>query len=424
MDCHDDPILRDADDLAIARYADELAAAIAPSARRYDESGEFAHEHFELLRARGALALTIPKELGGRGLSLYQLLLFQERLAQGSGSTALALGWHLMVLGYLGFDLKWPRAVYERLCRDIVRDGDLINVLITERGAGNLLRGAKPTTVARRTATGYSITGRKAFCSAAPALDQMILYAYVEDEDRVGEFLLPRSDRVRVIENWNVIGMRSTGSHDIEFDQVPVPREALLGYVDPGCPSSFTTGSRAFGLQISAVYLGIAGAARDFALDFADHHQASSLGVSLLDVPQVQHKLGEIELLLTASRTQLYGLAERWERNKAARHRLGSEVAVAKHVVTHNAIRVVELAMAVVGGHALSRDLPLERYFRDVQCGLHNPPQDDMVLSTLAQAVITAQRARGTAAAALCTFEDPPAQPEPHIPTQPALDPA
>ena len=114
----------------------------------------------------------------------------------------------------------------------------------------------------------------------------------------------------------------------------------------------------------------------------------------------MQQKLGEIELLIGASKTLLYGLAERWERNAAMQHRLDREVSITKHTVSHNAIRIGELAMGIVGGHSLSRDLPLERYFRDLQCSLFNPPQDDMVLATLAQDATARQRAGRQAAAA------------------------
>lgn len=388
-----DVTLRHASDVALAAYADELAAAIAPTTADHDRDGRFPHDHFALLRARGALRLTVPRHLGGRGLSLYEMLLFQERLAKGSGSTALALGWHLMIFGYLSHELKWRPEVFQRLCHDVVHQGHLVNVLVTEREAGNLLRGARASTVARKTAHGYTLTGQKAFCSSAPALDQMIVYAWVEDEQRTAEFLVPKSERVRVIESWNALGMRSTGSHDVAFDGVELPPSALLSYIDPGKTSSFTVGSRAFGLQLSAVYLGIASAARDFALAFADGYRSHSLGAAILDAPQVQHKLGEIELLLGASKTLLYGLAERWEWHDAIQHRLDKEVAITKVTVTQNAIRVVELAMGIVGGHALSRDLPLERYFRDVQCGPHNPPQADAVLAQLAKEATASHRA-------------------------------
>lgn len=395
----DDVTLRHVGAEAVAALAQELAAEIAGTAAAFDASGEFPFQHFDILRRRGALKLTIPRSLGGHGLTLYQLLLFQERLAQGSGATALALGWHLMAFGYLSFELQWPKPVFEKLCRDVVEQGHLINILITERDAGNLLRGAQPTTTARRTPEGYVIRGRKAFCSAAPALDQMIIYAFIEEENRTAEFLVPRSARLRTIENWNSLGMRATASHDIEFDDVLVPFDARLNDIIPEKSGSFTIGSRAFGLQIAAVYLGIATAARDFIVGFADGRHSASLGSSILDAPQVQLKLGEVELLLGASKTLLYGLAERWERYADIRHRLADEVAITKTTVTQNAVRVLELAMEMAGGHALSRDYPLERYFRDVQCGLHNPPQNDMVISNLARQATQRQRARNAAEA-------------------------
>src|SRR5450830_407878 len=370
-----DVTLRNPRDHAIAAYADELAAEIAKTAVQHDAAGSFPHDHFDTLTQRGALRLTVPQAHGGEGYSLYETLIFQERLARGSGSTALAQGWQ-------------PEALAS-LAADAVQRGQLINVLVTEREAGNLLRGARPGTVARRVEGGYVLSGRKAFCSSAPRLQKMIVYAWVEDEGRVAEFLVPRTEGVRVIENWNTLGMRSTGSHDIEFDQVQLAPEALLSYIELGQVGSFTVASRAYGLQLSAVYLGVARAARDFALGFADRYHAQSLGKSVLEAPQVQQRLGEIELLLGASKTLLYGLVERWERHPHLQGEFGDEVAITKVTASRNALRVVELAMAIVGGHSLSRDLPLERYLRDVQCAQFNPPQEDTVVASLAKAAIT-----------------------------------
>ncbi len=390
---HTDVTLRNAEDEAIARLADELAAEIEPSAAHYDQEGEFPHAHFDLLARRGALKLTVPKNLGGLGASLYQTLLFQERLAKASGSTALSLGWHLMAFGYLSHELRWPRPVFERLARDVVDKGHLINILVTEREAGNLLRGARASTVAYRLpGGGYRLKGRKAFCSSAPGLAQMIVYAWVEEDQRTAEFLVPKSDRVHIVGDWNTLGMRATGSLDIEFNDVALPEEALLSYIDVGQVSSFTVGSRAFGLQLPAIYLGIATAARDFALAFADRHHSHSLGKVILEAPQVQQRLGEIELLLGASKTLLYGLAERWEQHPSIQDRLNDPVAITKVTVVRNANRIVDLAIDIVGGHALSKSLPLERYLRDVRCGLYNPPQEDTVLTQLAQGAIARHR--------------------------------
>ena len=383
-----DTTLRNAEDADVAAYAERIAAVLAGDAAAHDRDATFAHAHFDHLRQAGALALTIPKAYGGQGRSLYQLLLFQERLGRASGPTALTLGWHLMLFAYLSHQLTWTPERFARVCQDVVQRGDLLNILITERDAGNLLRGARPTTTATRTASGYTLNGRKAFCSGAPALAQMVVFAWLEDEQRSAEFLVPRGDGVQVQDNWHTMGMRATGSHDIVFDKVWVPHDALVNYIGPDQSSSFTSNSRVFGLQLAAVYLGIAGAANTFALEFARKHVASHPARPLAELPLVQHKLGEIALQLGTAKGLLYGLAERWERNPGLRQQLGLEVGIVKTTVTRLAVDVVDRAMQLVGGHSLSHDLPLERYFRDVRCGLFNPPQEDMVIAKLAQAAL------------------------------------
>ena len=384
----EDLTIRNARDADLVAYANEIAAELRPTAAHYDRTGEFPFEHFDILRRRGALGLTVPKEYGGQGLSLYETLLVQERIAGASGATALALGWHLMTFFGLSTTRAWDEAVFERVSRDAVERGELINVFATERDGGNVVRGFKPTTVARRRGDGYVISGRKAFSTLAPAVNHFTVLAHIEDDDQTAEFLVQKSERVRIIDTWDALGMRSTGSHDVELDAVEVPADALLVRLEKGKPSRFMACSSAYSLQLPAIYLGIAVAARDFILDFADSRFAPSLGGVILDAPQVQHKIGEIEVLVSVSKALLYGLAERWDRHDALKDRLGSEVAITKYAVTNNAIRIVELAMQIAGGHALSRELPLERYFRDVQCGLYNPPHNDMVIDRVAKEAI------------------------------------
>src|SRR6476646_9314067 len=81
--------------------AGELADRFATRAALYDRENRFLYENFEELRERGHLALTVPRELGGGGISSLELAAAQERLAQGDGSTALAATMHLGLLGLL-----------------------------------------------------------------------------------------------------------------------------------------------------------------------------------------------------------------------------------------------------------------------------------------------------------------------------------
>lgn len=383
-----DVTIRNEQDAKLVEYAETIAKEIRVTAATYDETGDFPFEHFEILGKAGYFNLTVPKEYGGDGLSLYETLLVQERLAKASGSTALAVGWHLMTFFSLSHFRPWKEEIFAQISKDAVNEGSLLNVYATERATGNIVRGGNPSTIAKKTENGYIITGRKAFATLAPIVKHFTVLAYIEEEDRIAEFLIEKNDSVKVIETWNTLGMRSTGSHDIELNDVFVPDEALLAYSEKGIPNRFNGQSSAYTLQLPAIYLGIATAARDFIIDYADNKYSSSLEAVILEAPHVQQKLGEIEILITISKSLLYGLAEKWDQNESFKDRLGNEVAITKYTVCNHAVKIVELAMSIAGGHALSKDLPLERFFRDVQCGAFNPPQNDMVVNLAATTAI------------------------------------
>ena len=380
--------IRNERDAKLVEYAERIAKEISITAAKYDESGKFPFEHFDILEKEGYFNLTIPKEYGGEELSLYEILLVQERLGKASGSTALAVGWHLMTFFSLSHFRPWKEEIFAQICKEAIQKGSLLNVYATERATGNITRGGNPSTIARKTENGYIITGRKAFSTLAPIVNHFTVMAYIEEEDRTAEFLIKKSESVKVIETWNTLGMRSTGSHDIELNDVFVPHEALLAYSDKDVPNRFNGNSSAYTLQIPAIYLGIATAARDFIIDYADQKYSPSLGAVILEAPHVQQKIGEIEILLTVSRSLLYSLAEKWDNNEHLRDKLANEVAITKYTLCNNAVKIVELAMSIAGGHSLSKDLPLERYFRDVQCGAFNPPHNDMVVSQASKSTI------------------------------------
>ena len=92
----------------------------------------------------------------------------------------------------------------------------------------------RPWSVARRSAQGWVLQGRKAYCSSAPALAQMVVYARIEGEASYGEFLVPRGEGVHIIDTWDTAGMRATESHDIELRidpdaPEPAPHGQLTG---------------------------------------------------------------------------------------------------------------------------------------------------------------------------------------------------
>ncbi|MBD2867317.1 acyl-CoA dehydrogenase family protein [Paenibacillus arenilitoris] len=376
-----DDYIRSEDERARADQIDELAARFAERAARHDREGSFPFDNFADLREAGYLKLTVPKQYGGDGLSLYELVLLQERLACGDGSTALAVGWHIGQILHLRTSRKWPEPMFADLCRSVVKDGTMINTFASEAGTGSPSRGGKPETVAVPSEGGWRITGRKTFSTLSPILDRFVVTAYIPGEDCTGEFLVRRTDKVSLIETWDTLGMRATGSHDVVLDDVFVSEEMRItgkGEDDGG----------GWLLHIPACYMGIAVAARDYALSFARSYRPNTLEAPIASLPSVRHAIGEMEIELRTARSLLYASADRWDREKDARPSLKPVLGLAKYVATNNAIRVVDLAMRIVGGGSLSRHAPLERYYRDVRAGLHNPPMDNAVIQTLAGAAL------------------------------------
>ncbi|MCL6593901.1 MAG: acyl-CoA dehydrogenase, partial [Alicyclobacillus sp.] len=235
---------------------------------------------------------------------------------------------------------------------------------------------------------GYRLRGRKTFSTLSPALTWVLVTAGIDGSPEVGEFLVHARD-IQIVETWNVMGMRATGSHDIVLEDVFVPADYLVGRTAPGGRSLRNRDGGGWMLHIPAVYLGVALNARDLAVQYAAHYQPNSLSHPIAQVPHVQEKIGHMELKLLAARTLMYDLARRWDEAGAAdRQRLRPQLAAVKTLATNSALAVVDLAMRVVGARSLWRDLPLERLYRDVRAGLHNPPMDDVTWQWLAQAAV------------------------------------
>lgn len=361
-----------------ALQVEELAKRFAERAAAHDREGSFPFDNFADLREAGYLKLMVPRPFGGDELSLYEMVLLQERLACGDGSTALAVGWHMGQMLHFRACGKWPEKLFAELCRDVVRDGAMINTFASEQASGSPSRGGMPETTAVRDENGWRISGRKTFSTLSPILDRFVVSAYLPEEDCIAEFLVRKSDRVTVVETWDTVGMRATGSHDVVLDGAIAAADSRLngkGIDDGG----------GWLLHIPACYIGIAIAARDYAARFAKSHRPNHLQGSIAELPLVQQSIGQMEAEIRTARCLLYAAADRWDNaSPADRPSLKPELGLAKYVATNNALKVVDSAMRIVGGASLAKSSPLERYYRDVRAGLHNPPMDNTVLSILA----------------------------------------
>ncbi len=365
-------------------YMKELSQRFLTRAAKVDEEGSFPFENISELKNTGYTELTLPKKYGGEAISLYDLVRFQEYIARGDGATALSIGWHMGIIQDLGEKNVWKESTFQMLCED-VKKGALINNCASEPQTGSPTRGGKPTTTAIKDGDKWILNGRKTFSTMAPVLDYFNVTATVPETGAIGYFLIPRSTTgVDIVETWDSIAMKGTGSHDLVLNNVKIEEDYQVEWFEPG-----NKGASGWLLHIPACYLGIAQAAEEYAINFAKDYSPNSITGSIIDLPYVKQKVGEMELELMRARHFLYSVAQQWDdSSEEERNQLKPELGAVKHAVTNAAIKVVDLAMRVVGAQSLSAKNPLQRYYRDVRAGLHNPPMDDMTILLLAEKAI------------------------------------
>ena len=371
-----------------AALLDTLTAEFAATAADHDRDASFPHANFERLHQLGLLGLTVPRALGGLGADLAQTTRVVAAVARGEPSTALVL-----TMQYLQHasdrKAKWPQHLLDRVVRETLRDGALINALRVEPELGTPARGGLPNTIARRTPEGWRISGRKIYSTGIPRLTWLGVWARSDDaEPLVGSWLVRRdTPGITVIENWDHMGMRATGSHEVVFDNVLVPLDhavevALAGAAPDLEPALLLWMS----VLLSAIYDAVARSARDWLATWLEQRVPANLGAPLSSLPRFQEALGQIDAQLFSNRVLI---------DAAANGSIASKDAFqVKYLVTNQAIEVVEKAIELSGNPGLSRTNALQRHYRDVLCSRIHTPQNDTILVNAGRAAFTARAAQ------------------------------
>jgi acyl-CoA dehydrogenase len=343
---------------------DRLGPGFAARTAEADAADRFVAESYAELKGARLFSAGVPTELGGGGASHAELAAMLRRLARYCGSTALALSMHTHQVAISAWRWRNDKAPLEPLLRRIAAE----ELVLLSSGGSDWLSGSAK---AVRVEGGYRVSGKKIFASGLPAADLFMTCAVLDDPEQgptVLHFGLPLgADGVRRVDCWRALGMRATASGEVLLDDVLVP-EAAVGVRRPA-----GKWHRLFHLiamlalpLIYAVYVGIAEAGRDRALELAK-------GRGKVD-PHLPYLVGEMENLLLGTRLAHADMLE------AAKGEPGptttSRVCQGRTLVGRGAIATLERAMEVAGGAAFLRAGGLERLFRDVQAARYHPLQE------------------------------------------------
>ena len=339
----------------------EIGPRFAERAPRADESDRFVAENFAELKARGFVAAGVPQEFGGGGLGHAELCRLMRELAHYCSSTALAFSMHTHQVATNAWRWRHQKAPVEGLLKRIASE----NLVLLSSGGSDWLQGSGTAT---KVDGGYRINARKIFSSGAPA-GNLLMTSAVYDDPQMGpsvlHFAVPmKAEGVKILDTWRVMGMRATGSHDIELADVFIPDAGIGGKRPQGKwhPLFHIISMIAMPLVYS-VYTGIAESARDLVVGQLRKRKNDAHAVALMG--EVENELAVARLalgeMIAAAATNDPGLATT------------NRVMIGRTLVARGALKTVELAMEAAGGSAFYRSVGLERLFRDIQAARYHP---------------------------------------------------
>ena len=367
----------------------KISRQLARTAAHYDRTGAFPHENIEILREAGIVGLPASRLLANAQLSLPEAQEIIAAVARGEPSTALVLIMTWLFVLQASENSRWTPELRKILLHDIALNGSLANALRVEPDLGTPVRGGLPKTTARRVPGGFCVSGHKLYSTGIPALKWLAVWGRTDDEEPlVGNFLVPaEAPGLRIVETWDQLGLRASGSHDVILEDVFIPEQHALDIrpLRDWGTARLPALNAWMSVLLSTLYDSVARNARDWLVQFALERSPANLGAPLATLPRFQEALGQIEALLHINKA----LIDRGKHSdiEAFSTQDGNFL---KHIVTRNAIEVTQKALALTGNPGLSRANPLERHYRDALCGRVHSPQDDTILMSAGQAAFAA----------------------------------
>ena len=343
--------------------ARELGPRLAEQAAATDED-QYVAGNIALLKTSGLVEAGVPRELGGGGADIDELAAMLRTLAYHCGSTGLAFSMHTHQVAVPAW--RWTHqkaAAVEPLLKRIVNE----RILLLSSGGSDWISGSGK---AEKVEGGYRIHARKVFTSGAPTGDILMTGAVLEADGEppmVLHFGVPmNSPNVKVLDTWRALGMRGTGSHDVQIEGHFVPDAAVAVRRKAGewHPLFHIIATIAFPL-IYAAYLGVAESARDIAIGLAKRKTPGRHAIDLA---------GRMETELTAARLAHESMLAAVRLNAPSASTV-NDVMIGRELTTRHAIAAVGYAMELAGGAGFYRSAGLERRFRDIQAARYHPLQ-------------------------------------------------
>ncbi|MFD0697981.1 acyl-CoA dehydrogenase [Paenibacillus sp. GCM10027628] len=346
----------------IRRMVREFAEnEVEPSAAQRDEEERFDRALFDKMGELGLTGIPWPEQYGGLGADYITYVMVLEELSRVCASTGVMLSVHTSLVGWSLYTYGTEQQKQTYL-RSIAEGKKLGAFSLTESGSGSDA-GAMRTT-AKREGDSYVLNGSKIFVTNAGEAEIYIVFALTDPQQKqkgCSAFIVEKgTPGFSFGKKERKLGIRSSPTMEIVFDNCRVPAESLLGKEGEG----FTIAMRSLDggrNGIAAQALGIAQGALDASIAYAKARR--QFGKPIAQQQAIAFKLADMATQIEAARLLTYQAA--WRESRRLPY--GKESAYAKLFASDTAVQVTVEAVQIFGGYGYTKDFPVERYLRDAK---------------------------------------------------------
>jgi alkylation response protein AidB-like acyl-CoA dehydrogenase len=355
------------DQLSIQSIARDFAQKrIVPVAAELDAKGEFPLENIREMGQLGLMGIEVPEAYGGAGMDpvAYVLAMIEIAAADAATSTIMSVNNSLFCNGILKHGNEEQKQKYVRA----IATGEAIGAYaLTEPQSGSDAS-AMHTRAAKNANGDWVINGKKSWITSGPVARYIVLFAISTPgigAKGVSAFIVDTQlPGFHAGKSEPKLGIRASATCEIEFTDYVLPKENLLG--DEGKGFSIAMGVLDAGrIGIASQAVGIARAAYEATLQWSRDRKA--FGAPIGTFQMTQSKIADMKCKLDAA--TLLTLRAAWMKGETEKHggRFGTEAAVAKLTASEAAMWISHQAVQIHGGMGYSKEMPLERYFRDAK---------------------------------------------------------
>ncbi len=340
---------------------------VIPVADKLEHNDEYPHEIVAEMKELGLFGCNVPEEYGGLGLSNTTFAMIVEELSRGWMSTVGPIGTHSVICDIINrFGTEEQKREFLPGLASGERRGGLA---LSEADAGTDVQ--RISTAATRTEGGYLINGSKMWITNGRYGNTFVLAAKTDTKadpphKGISAFIIEKGAKeakegggFKVVRDIDKLGYRGVETCELYFDDFFVPANNLIGGREGEGFKQVMTGLESERINVAARGVGLARAAFEDAIHYAQ--QRHTFGKPICEHQTIQIKLAEMGTKIEAARLLTYSAAEKKDRGE----RCDLEVGMAKLFATETAQEVALEAMRIHGGAGYSKDLRVERYYRD-----------------------------------------------------------